>query len=161
MFIGKGIALGVEIAQREASMIPNVLDHYIENQYKIERYMDDSVYLCNNYKNALESLIYYKNKANDFNIVINHKKTKIVKLCDVFKYCKWNYKLLTTGKVIMIPDKNTIYRQRRKLRKMYKLYRDGKVSFNDLNISKTCFKAYLNIGNSYKYINYLHNRYNK
>ena len=59
----------------------------------------------------------------------------------------------------MIPDKNTIYRQRRKLRKMYKLYRDGKVSFNDLIISKTCFKAYLNIGNSGKYINYLHNRY--
>lgn len=159
LFIGKGIALGVEIAQREASMIPNVLDHYIENKYKIERYMDDSVYLCNNYKKALYSLAYYKNKACDFGIVINPKKTKIVKLCDVFKYCKWNYKLLTTGKVIMIPDKNTIYRQRRKLRKMYKLYRDGNISFNDLIISKTCFKAYLSIGNSYKYIKYLHNRY--
>lgn len=59
----------------------------------------------------------------------------------------------------MIPDKNTIYRQRRKLRKMYKLYRSGKIYLTDLLISKVCFKAYLSIGNSYKYINYLHNRY--
>ena len=37
----EGIALGIEIAQREASMIPNVLDHYLENNSLfVERYMD-------------------------------------------------------------------------------------------------------------------------
>lgn len=32
LFIGKGIALGVEIAQREASIIPNKLDNYLQNK---------------------------------------------------------------------------------------------------------------------------------
>lgn len=41
MFIGEGKALGVEIAQREASVIPNLLDHFIQNNgCPIERYMD-------------------------------------------------------------------------------------------------------------------------
>lgn len=52
----------------------------------------------------------------------------------------------------MIPDNKTIYRQRRKLRKMI-----NKNIVDELNIVKTCFKAYLNIGNSYKYIKMLDN----
>ena len=160
LFIGKGIALGVEIAQREASIIPNFLDHYIENKYMIERYMDDTCYLCKSYDEALESLNYYRNKAGEFGIIINPKKTKLVKIKNVFNYCKWKYKLLATGKVIMIPDKNTIYRQRRRLRKMYHLCNLGKISFFQLNVSKICFKAYLSIGNSYKCIRYIDLRYN-
>ena len=39
LFIGKGIALGVEIAQREAIIIPNQLDHYVQNKTMINRYM--------------------------------------------------------------------------------------------------------------------------
>ena len=38
----------------------------------------------------------------------------------------------------------------RKLRKMI-----NKNIVNELNIVKTCFKAYLNVGNSYKYIKWL------
>lgn len=52
----------------------------------------------------------------------------------------------------MIPDKKTIYRQRRKLKKMV-----SKNIVNEINIVKTCFKTYLNIGNSYKYIKWLDN----
>ena len=43
-------------------------------------------------------------------------------------------------------------RRRRKLRKMV-----SKNIVNEINIVKTCFKAYLNIGNSYKYIKWLDN----
>ena len=37
-----------------------------------------------------------------------------------FIFCKWKYQLLPNGKVINIPSKDTIYRQRRKLTKMTK-----------------------------------------
>lgn len=41
LFIGKGLALGVEIAQREAIMYPNKLDKYLTNKgLPILRYMD-------------------------------------------------------------------------------------------------------------------------
>ena len=42
-----GIALGVEIAQREALMVPNKLDTFITNLgYPIIRYMDDTFFIC-------------------------------------------------------------------------------------------------------------------
>lgn len=153
LFIGSGLALGIELAQREASIIPNILDHFIENKgYFIERYMDDTIILINSLKDAKNILKEYTSLANKLNIKINPKKTKIVSLNECFTYCKWRFKLLNTGKVIMIPDNKTIYRKRRKLRKMI-----NKNIVNEINIVKTCFKAYLNIGNSYKYIKWLDN----
>lgn len=162
LFIGKGIALGVEIAQREASVIPNKLDHFIENNgCFVERYMDDTIFLVKSFDEALELLEKYINMAKHLNIKVNPNKTKIVKLSNYFKYCKWHFKLLDTGKVILIPDKSTIYRQRRKIRKMYNKYLNKKIVYNEIKTVKTCFKAYLNIGNSNKYINYLDKRYNE
>lgn len=55
----------------------------------------------------------------------------------------------------MIPAKKTIYRQRRKLRKM----RRKRVVREEMDIVKNSFKAYLNIGNSYKYIDYINRKY--
>lgn len=153
LFIGSGLALGIELAQREASIIPNILDHFIENKgYFIERYMDDTIILINSLKDAKNILKEYTSLADKLNIKISPNKTKIVSLNEYFIYCKWHFKLLNTGKVIMVPNKKTIYRQRRKIRKMV-----SKNLFNEINIVKTSFKAYLNIGNSYKYIKMLDN----
>lgn len=153
LFISSGLALGIELAQREASIIPNILDHFIENkEYFIERYMDDTIILINSLKDAKNILKEYTSLADKLNIKINPKKTKIVSLNECFTYCKWLFKLLNTGKVIMVSHKKTIYRQRRKIRKMV-----SKNLFNEINAVKTSFKAYLNIGNSYKYIKMLDN----
>lgn len=50
LFINDGISLGVEIAQIEAIIIPNKLDNYIQNKTSIIRYMDDTIFFVNNYK---------------------------------------------------------------------------------------------------------------
>lgn len=57
------------------------------------------------------------------------------------------------GKIINVPDRDTIYRQRRKIRKMYK------ISLNalEIEISKNSVIAYLKQGNSYKYIECIRN----
>lgn len=136
---------------KEASIIPNRLDHFIENKgYFIERYMDDSIIIVNSLEEAKSILKEYISFSNKLDIKINYNKTKIVPLNNYFKYCKWHFKLLNTSKVIMVPDKNTFYRQRRKLRKMI-----NKNITNEIEKVRTCFKAYLNIGTSYKYIKYL------
>ncbi len=63
-------------------------------------------------------------------------------------YCKWKFKIYDNGKIVMLPNNKTIYRQRRKLRKMIK----NNVNKEDIDIVKNSFKAYLNMGNSYRYI---------
>lgn len=114
--------------------------------------MDDSVFITDTLENASKLLKIYIEKDG--------KKAKIIKLEKYFKFCKWNYKLFPSGKVILVPHKETIYRQRRKIRKMYKLYLNNKLAYDDLAITKNCFQAYLNIGNSNKYIEYFSLRYN-
>lgn len=151
LFINKGLSLGVEIAQKEALMIPNKLDHFVNNKYKIVRFMDDSIIFIKDYNDAVNLLNNYIKLANQLNIKINKNKTKIVKIND-FSFCKWRYKLVDSGKIICIPFKDTIYRQRRKLRKMCRLNLN-----EEINITRLCFNSYLEIGNSYKYQKYLTN----
>ena len=55
----------------------------------------------------------------------------------------------------------TIYKKRGRLGKMYKLYNSNKLVYENIDISKISFCAYLSIGNSYRYIKYLNNRLNK
>lgn len=145
LFINKGLSLGVEIAQKEALMIPNKLDHFVNNKYKIIRFMDDSIIFINNYEDAVNLLNNYTVLANTLNIKINNNKTKIVDI-NKFIFCKWKY--ILNDKLILIPIKDTIYRQRRKLRKMF----NSNIKYNEIKTTKLCFQSYLNIGNCYKYI---------
>lgn len=154
LFISKGIALGVEIAQREACMYPNKLDHFLEsNNCIIERYMDDTFFIVKTYEEAKLILDKYYNLCSSLNIKVNKNKTKIIPLDKSFLFCKWIFNVDENGKVIIIPHKSTIYRQRRKIRKMF----INNVSFCDIEASIMAFIAYLNMGNSSKYIRYLEN----
>lgn len=142
LFIDKGISLGIEIAQREASIIPNVLDHYIlNNSLFIERYMDDTIFFTDSYNKAVELLNKYKELCNKYNIIINNNKTKIIN-ADNFIFCKWKF-LINKNKII--PVKKTLYRQRKKLKKMIK----KQINYKE---TLTSFCAYLKLGNSNDYI---------
>lgn len=44
---------------------------------------------------------------------------------------------------------------------MHKLYNSNKLVYQNIDISKLSFWAYLSIGNSYRYIKYLNNRFNR
>ena len=88
MFIGKGIALGVEIAQREACIIPNKLDHFLQTKgYMIERYMDDTFFICGDYDEAVKVLNDYYLICDNLHIKVNKKKTLIVPINKYFN--KW------------------------------------------------------------------------
>ena len=150
LFIGEGIALGVEIAQREAVIIPNVLDHFIQNKTNIIRYMDDSIFLMKNYKEAEKLLNEYRNLANIYKIKLNNKKSLIVPISKCFTYCKWKYNILDNGKIIIKPHKSTVKRQKNKLKKMIKL----KLSIEEINQTKNSFISYLSLSNVFNEINH-------
>lgn len=139
LFIGKGIALGVEIAQKEAIIIPNRLDHYIQNKTKIIRYMDDTIFFANNYNDGKQLLEEYKNIASSLNIKINNKKSFIVPINSYFNYCKWKYKIFESGKAVCKPCLKTIKRQRKKIKKLEKL----NISIEEIEQTRNAFKSYL------------------
>ena len=144
LFIGKGIALGVEIAQREAMIIPNKLDHFIQNRTSIIRYMDDSIFFVNCYNEGKELLDEYIKIANSISIKINKKKSFIVPININFIYCKWKYYLFKNGKIKLKPCIKTVKRQKQKLRKMISL----NMPFEEIECTKNSFNAYLSLGNT-------------
>ncbi len=158
LFIVKGISLGIEIAQKEASLIPNILDHYLENINTLcIRYMDDTIFFIDDYENATLLLNKYIELADSLNIFINKSKTKIVNIQDYFYYCKWKFRILESNKIIMSSSKKTIFRQRRKLKKMVKKH----INKDELDIVYNSFKAYLNMGNNWNKVNALSSIINK
>ena len=112
-----GIALGVEIAQREALMVPNKLDTFITNLgYPIIRYMDDTFFICPTYDEANNVLNEYIKLSESLHIIVNRKKTKMI---------------------------------------------HKKINVEEIKTTIVSFCAYLNMGNSYKYIKYLNDKLNK
>ena len=107
--------------------------------------MDDTICLVSSYNDSLKLLNRYKEICKRLGIIINCNKTKIINNCN-FIYCKWKY--IISSKIKIVPVNKTLYRQRRTLRRMIRKNIDYRLSLNS-------YCAYLDIGNSYKYIKYL------
>lgn len=152
----KGLGLGSQISQIIALSVPNVLDHYIKEKLHIRyygRYMDDG-YLIHRSKEYLQQcLLQIRRICDELHIILNLKKTQIIKLSHGFTYLKVKYFLTSSGKVIKRLPSKSITRMRRKL-KMFK--RKNKP---DMYESFQSWCAYAAGFNSYRTVNNLKNLY--
>ncbi len=129
-----GICLGSQVSQALALLIPNELDHYIKDTLRIKyyaRYMDDGIILCKDKDEA--NLIYnlVKRKVDKLGLILNDKKTRIVKLSRGFTFLKVRY-YVKSGKIYKRLHKQGIVRMRRKLKRMFGLRGAGKVTDEDI-----------------------------
>ena len=139
----KGLGLGSETSQIGAIVFTNDIDHYIKEQLKIKiygRYMDDS-YIVLPSKNALQDILErLKIKYSEFGIRINEKKTYITDLKHGFKFLKTRFYITETDYIIQKACRESIVRERRKLKKQAGLYNKGILTLKDINAS---FQAWL------------------
>ena len=116
----KGVGLGSQISQILALAASNKLDHYVKEKLHIKyygRYMDDG-YLIHPSKEYLQYCLHKIEKiCNELGIVLNLKKTQIVKLSHGFTFLKVRYYITSTGKIIKKLSPKSITRMRRKLKK--------------------------------------------
>lgn len=63
---------------------------------------------------------------------ISEKKTQIVKLSRGFTYLKTRYYLTETGRVVKKADHDCIVRERRKLKKLHRMYVAGAVTMDQI-----------------------------
>lgn len=124
--IGKydnGIGLGSQVSQVIGLIYATPIDNFckiVKSCKYYGRYMDD-IYIIHKSKKFLRSLlIEICNIAKSIKLIINKKKTQIYNISKRFTFLKIRYFLTNTGKVVMIPDKSIINREKRKLRKFKK-----------------------------------------
>jgi hypothetical protein len=144
---GKSLGLGSQVSQISAIFYPNRLDHYIKEVLRVKyygRYMDD-LYLIHESKEYLQrGLAAIEKICDTMGIIINKKKTRIVKLKDGIKFLKGIYSLAEKGKIICRANSDSRKRMRRKLNKFKKLLDTGKMVHTDI------YTAYQSWRGSYK-----------
>jgi hypothetical protein len=132
---GKSLGLGSQVSQIAAIFYPNALDHFIKEKLRVKfygRYMDD-LYLIHHDKDFLEyCLTEIQNVCRSLKIIINVKKTQIVKLSHGLIFLKGKYSLLESGRVLRLPCKVSAVRMRRKLRKFKALLDAKKMNAQDI-----------------------------
>lgn len=140
-----GMGLGSQISQVLALASANRLDHYIKEVLRIRgygRYMDDG-YLIHISKSHLQECVkHIKAICDILGITLNRKKTQIVKLSHGFTWLKIRFNLTKTGKVIKRIYKRSITRMRIKLKKLHRMWLEGKLAFEDVCTTWQSWKSY-------------------
>lgn len=131
-FMDKSVDIGDQVSQNIGIFFPTRLDNYAKIVMGCKwygRYMDDMYIICRN-KNELRSIIDgLSEQAAALGMFINEKKTRIVKLSEVYKFLQIKYTLTATGKVIKRINPKNLTRQRRRIKAYKRLMDKGVMTY--------------------------------
>lgn len=131
---GRGLGLGSEPNQIVAVSLPNPIDHFATEMCGIEaygRYMDDSYYIDMDKDKLRLVLACVRILCEDLGITLNERKTQIVRLSHGFAWLKKRVSYSEGGKVVMRPCRDSITRERRKLKKLAAIVGRGDMPYSD------------------------------
>lgn len=140
------MGLGSEPNQAIAVALPSPLDRLGERWPGIlysGRYMDDSYYIATDKKILHNFLKEAYNVCSALGITINEKKTQIIKLSRGFTFLKKVFRYSSTGKIIITPSRKSVKRMKRKMRKIAILVYEGKMEFEQAQLSYLSFRGSL------------------
>ena len=162
-YIDKSMDIGDQSSQIANVFFPTPIDNLIkivEGEPFYARYMDDS-YIISRSKERLKYLFgRIKKIAAELGIIINERKTRIVKISRTFRYMQNKYFLTATGRVVERVNPQRITAMRRKMKRLKKTLKAGRIQLADIermysswrgNYYKIMSKAQrLNIDNAYR-----------
>jgi hypothetical protein len=147
-----GLGLGSQISQVLSLALANRLDHEIKDAQGMTyyvRYMDDGVIFCNSKKRLRAVLAAIERVCDELHIRLNRKKTHIVRLSRGFTFLKLRYFLLDSGRIIRKPAHSGIKRERRRIKKLRKLYENGRITLQSVINSTHSWLAHCKRANTY------------
>ena len=159
-----GLGLGSETSQLNAVRLPNKADHYAKEVLRIHgyaRFMDDTYAIHQDIKYIEFCLASLRVIYADHGIVVNEKKTKIVDLKHGFTYLKTRFYITETGRIIAKPCRESITRERRKLKKQAKLVEAGVLTFDAVRCSYASHIGGLQHRNAYRTIQSMNRLFNR
>lgn len=134
----RGLGLGSEPNQILAVALPSPIDHLMLSLPGIlasGRYMDDSYCIALDKQTLWDALSRIEALCGDLGIIINRKKTRVVKLSRGFVFLKKRFSYGEGGKVVVRPCRSSVTRQRRKLKKQAALVARGVMTVEQVNQS--------------------------
>lgn len=150
-----GYNAGSQMVQIAGISVLDDLDHFCKERLHTKhyiRYMDDILILHHNREELEAILESIKTELSKIGFCVHESKTHITPLSDGFLFLGFEYKVTKTGKIVMTLNSANVKHERRKLRKMVNLAKQGKITKSKVDECYQSWKANASKGNSYKLI---------
>lgn len=151
----KGLGLGSETSQINAIVLANAADHFAKEVLRIkayDRYMDDTIIIHEDLEYLRYCLSEMKKIYARFGIVVNDRKTKICDLKHGFTYLKTRFFITETGRIIRKPCRESITRERRRLKEHKRLVDEGVLTIEGVSTSYQSWRGSMKYRNAYNTI---------
>lgn len=156
-----GIGLGGEIPQTFGITFLNKIDHYFKEEYHFKfyiRYMDDIIVMSSDKDKLIDAQNFLIDYLNNFHMELNMKKSKISHLrpgSNGFKFLKIGFRISPTNEIIVIPNKKTEKRLKRKLYSLKVKLDNEEITFDDICAMYFSTVGSLQKGNSFHVLEYV------
>lgn len=160
----RGMGLGSETSQINAITFRNRADHYAKEMLRIKGYagyMDDTYLIHEDLEYLKECLERLKIVLASLGIVVNKKKTKICDLKHGFTFLKTRFYITETGHIVKKPCRESIVRERRKLKKQAKQLKAGNLTADEIRTSYASWKGSMKGKDAYRAVRRMDALYNK
>lgn len=153
---------GSQMVQIAGISMLDDLDHYCKERLHVRhymRYMDDILILHHEYAELSRILEEIKTKLHEIGFEVHKEKTQITPLSKGFTFLGFNYRITSSGKILMTLNSANVKHERKKLRRLVNLARQGKITKAKVD---ECFHSWcVNAakGNSYKLLQRMRNYY--
>lgn len=150
---GKGLPIGNMSSQFLAILYLNELDHYIKEELKIKyyiRYMDDGILLHTDKEYLKKCLEKIEKILGRYGLKLNNK-TRIYSSDEGFEFLGYKY-IMKNNRLIVKIKGQTKRRFKRKMKTLYKLEEQGKITKKDVMHVEASYKGHLHYGNTKKLI---------
>ncbi len=142
----QGLYIGSEDSQISAIAYPSRIDHLIKDVWRVKaysRYMDDSILIMRDKAELIKIRDALFMEFAKQRIVLNPKKTQIVKLSRGFTFLKTQYFLMPNGRVLQKPCRAATIRQRRKLKSFRRFVDEGIMTVKEVGCSYMSWRGYM------------------
>jgi hypothetical protein len=139
-----GLILGSENSQDFAISAPNYLDHYIKEVLHFKesaRFMDDSYAMHEDWNLVKKAFGAIKKVAEAMGFKLNEKKCRIIPFGKPFRFLKTLYRMTNSGKIIKTPHRDSVIRERKKIKKFHKKFLQGKMKLATILQSINSWKS--------------------
>lgn len=157
-----GIGLGSDVAQYIELAVLDGLDHFIKEKLHVKfyaRYMDDFIIITSgsnmagSYRRAIEQ------ELLKIHLQLSPKKCRVTPAQKGFKWLGFRIRIKPSGKILVTLNKDKIYHERRKLKRMAGLVKAGRLPREAADMSLRCWAAHAAHGNNHRVIQKMHQYY--
>lgn len=155
---------GSQMVQIAGISLLDDLDHYCKERLHAKhyiRYMDDIWILHHSYDALVEMLKEIKAKLEEVGFEVHEKKTHITPLSDGFTFLGFEYRITSTGKVIMTLNSANIKHERKKLPRLVRSVKEGRTTKAKADDCLRCWINHAEKGNSHYLVRRTKQYYNE